>query len=86
VVLRLRSTGRAGNALKGRRPAYFAERGGFVETAVYDRDRLAVGDEIPGPAVVEEEGSTLVVGPDTAASVAPTGNLIVTLAPRGSNA
>jgi N-methylhydantoinase A len=48
-----------------------------VETAVYDRHRLAVGDELRGPAVVEEEGSTLVVGPGARARVAPTGNLVV---------
>jgi N-methylhydantoinase A len=72
--------GRAdGEAIKGRRPAYFGEAGGFVETTVYDRDRLAAGDELRGPAVVEEEGSTLVVGPGGVARVAPSGNIVVTL-------
>jgi N-methylhydantoinase A len=71
--------GAAGPAIKGRRPAYFREAGGFVETAVYDRARLAVGQEFTGPAVVEEEGSTLVIGPGARARVAPTGNLIVAL-------
>ena len=47
------------------------EADGFVETAVYDRYRLGVGDELAGPAVVEEEGSTLVVGPGATARVAP---------------
>ncbi|HEV8227469.1 MAG TPA: hypothetical protein VGQ74_10730, partial [Methylomirabilota bacterium] len=50
-------------------------------TAVYDRQRLGVGDELAGPAVVEEEGSTLVVGPGWVASVAPTGNIIVSVVP-----
>ena len=72
-----------GRAVKGARPAYFPEAGGFVETTVYDRYRLAVGDELDGPAVVEEEGSTLVVGPGAAARVAPSGNLILTLPPPG---
>ena len=53
---------------------------GFEETTVYDRARLAPGDEIRGPAVVEEEGSTLVIGPGGAARVAATGNIVVTLA------
>jgi N-methylhydantoinase A len=66
-------------ALKGKRPVYFSETGGFVETAVYDRYRLGVGDEIGGPAVLEEEGSTLVVGPGATAHVAPTGNVVLTL-------
>jgi len=68
-----------GDAVKGRRPAYFGEAGGFIETTVYDRYRLAGGDELAGPAVVEEEGSTLVVGPGASARVAPSGNVVVTL-------
>jgi N-methylhydantoinase A len=72
---------RAEHALTGVRPAYFAERGGFVETAVYDRQRLVAGDEIRGPAVVEEEGSTLVLGPSASARVAASGNVIVDLGP-----
>jgi N-methylhydantoinase A len=79
VVLQGRKGTGAAAALKGRRPAYFSETGGFAETAVYDRYRLGVGDEIQGPAVVEEEGSTLVVGPGATARVAPTGNMVLTL-------
>jgi N-methylhydantoinase A len=68
----------AGGAVKGRRPAYFPPAG-FVETTVYDRYRLAAGVEFAGPAVVEEEGSTLVVGPGATVRVAPSGNLILAL-------
>jgi len=67
-----------GLAVKGTRPAYFPGQE-FVETTVYDRHRLAVGDEIVGPAVVEEEGSTLVVGPGAVARVAASGNIVMTL-------
>jgi N-methylhydantoinase A len=67
-----------GLAVKGTRPAYFSGQE-FVETTVYDRHRLAVGDEIVGPAVVEEEGSTLVVGPGAVARVAASGNIVRTL-------
>jgi N-methylhydantoinase A len=70
---------REGSAVKGTRLAYFPERGGFVETAVYDRHRLAAGDRLVGPAVVEEEGSTLVIGPAATAQVAPSGNIITML-------
>ncbi len=79
VVLQGRKGTGAAAALKGRRPAYFNETGGFVETAVYDCYRLGIGDEIQGPAVVEEEGSTLVVGPGATARVAATGNIVLTL-------
>ena len=82
VVLQGRKGTGADAALKGKRPAYFSEAGGFVETAVYDRYRLGVGDEILGPAVLEEEGSTLVVGPGARARVSPTGNVILALPAR----
>ena len=80
VVLQGRPGGGAEGALKGSRPAYFREARGFVPTAVYDRRRLGVGDTVTGPAVVEEEGSTLVIGPGATARVAPSGNLVMTLA------
>ncbi|MGH7317635.1 MAG: hydantoinase/oxoprolinase family protein, partial [Candidatus Rokuibacteriota bacterium] len=69
-------------ALKGTRRAYFPGADGWTETAVYDRHLLGVGDELAGPAVVEEEGSTLVVGPGATARVAESGNIVMTLAGR----
>jgi N-methylhydantoinase A len=53
----------------GERPAYFAERGGFVNTPVFDWRALEPGAEIPGPAVIEGVESTVVVLPDCVASV-----------------
>jgi N-methylhydantoinase A len=50
-------------ALKGKRKLHFAEANGFVEVPVYDRDRLAPGNEITGPAVIEERITTIVVHP-----------------------
>jgi N-methylhydantoinase A len=79
VVLEGRAGRGARAALKGTRRAYFPDADGWVETAVYDRYRLGVGDDIAGPAVVEEEGSTLVIGPGATAVVARSGNLVVTL-------
>ncbi|MDX1486190.1 MAG: hydantoinase/oxoprolinase family protein, partial [Alphaproteobacteria bacterium] len=45
------------------RPVYFGAAGGLVETAIYDRAALAPGFAAPGPAVIEEYGSTTLVGP-----------------------
>ena len=70
----------ATGAVKGTRPAYFPDASGFVATTVYDRYRLRAGDELSGPAVIEEEGSTLVVGPGGHAKVASSGNIILALA------
>jgi hypothetical protein len=80
-VLEGRRGGGARGALKGTRRAYFPGADGWVETAVYDRYRLGIGDELAGPAVVEEDGSTLVVGPGATARVAASGNIVMTLPP-----
>ncbi len=75
ILVRARAA--AGPARKGRRPAWFAEAGGFVETTAYDRYRLGPGDSFRGPAVVEERESTMVVGPGARATVDRVGNLVV---------
>jgi N-methylhydantoinase A len=66
-------------AIKGVRRAYFAEAGGFTETIVYDRDRLLAGAAFSGPALVEDAGSTLVIGPGGRAEVMPSGSIVVTM-------
>ena len=71
--------GTAADAVKGRRRAWFAEAGGLVEAVVYDRDRLAAGAAFAGPALVEDAGSTLVIGPAGEARVMPSGSIVVTL-------
>jgi N-methylhydantoinase A len=68
-----------GDARTGVRAAYFPERGGYVETPVYDRYALAAGATIAGPAIVEERESTTVLPPGARASVDAHANLIVTL-------
>jgi N-methylhydantoinase A len=52
-----------GKARKGKRKAHFAELGGLVEVPVYNRDLLAPGNAIPGPAIIEERITTIVVQP-----------------------
>jgi N-methylhydantoinase A len=79
VVVQGRAGGLATDARKGTRLVYFPDTRGFVDTTVYDRYLLAAGDEIQGPSVVEEEGSTLVVGPGATGSVAASGNIVLTL-------
>ena len=56
-------------ARKGERLAYFAELADFVPTPVYDRYRLGAGMEFPGPAIIEERESTIVVRPPMRARV-----------------
>ena len=66
-------------ALKGRRPAYFPENASFRDTPVYDRYRLREGDEMAGPAIIEEQESTAVIGPGGHIRVDSQLNLVVTL-------
>jgi len=55
-------------AKKGERPVYF-EQLGFVPTAVYERMLLRPGNVVTGPAVVEEETSSVLIPPATQARV-----------------
>jgi N-methylhydantoinase A len=68
-------------ALKGRRPAYFAEAGGYVDTPVYARDKLVHGMRLTGPAIVEQEDCTTVVYPGDEASVDRYGNILIEVRP-----
>jgi N-methylhydantoinase A len=65
-----------GDARKGERPAWFP-RGGFEPVPVYDRYALRAGDRLPGPAIVEERESTLVVPPEATCSVAEDLSLVM---------
>ena len=66
-------------ARKGSRPAFFPEAGGFVETAVYDRYRLAPDMTLHGPAIVEEREATTILSSRDHLTVDAYGNLRITL-------
>lgn len=51
-------------ARTGTRSVYFHGLGGFVDTPVYAGTRIAPGQLVQGPAVIEEPTTTLVVYPD----------------------
>ena len=63
---------------KGTRPVYF-EHTGFVDTAIFERDRLGAGMVVTGPAVIEEQTSSTVIPPGIKADVAADFGLIVRL-------
>lgn len=64
-------------AKKGSRPVYFGEAGGYVESAVYNRDLLPSGGAFEGPAIVEEKDCTTVVHPNWIVNVDDYGNLLI---------
>ncbi len=71
-------------AIKDRRPVYF-EGAGWVECAIYDRDRLAGGMIVTGPAIIEEETSATLVSPKRSAEVTADHGLIIALGQEGSS-
>ena len=77
-----RESMRAGNFIKGSRPAYFSARG-YAETPVYDRYALKPGMTFAGPAIVEERESTLIVGARGRARVDERLQIVVELANEG---
>lgn len=72
--------GGADGALKGTRKAYFPLAGGLVDCPVYDRYRLAEGDTIEGPCLVEERESTCLLDKGDRAQIDRFGNLIAKIA------
>jgi len=81
--LRLPAVDGAGRTLdgarKGVRPAYSAESRGFVEFQVFDRYGLPPDVDFPGPAIVEERESTVVVDAGATARLDGTGFLWIDL-------
>jgi N-methylhydantoinase A len=71
--------GGTGRALKTMRQVWFPETGGFTSTPVYDRYQLSAGDQIDGPAIVEERESTIVLPPASRTRADAHGNLITEL-------
>jgi N-methylhydantoinase A len=69
----------SGLAVRPRRPAYFSEAGGFVDTAVFERSELKSGNRIVGPALIEEHASTTVVMPGDHVEVDDLGNLVISI-------
>ncbi len=61
--------GKMADCIKGERRAFSLTRKEFIPYTVYDRFKLFPGAEMPGPAIIEERESTIVVGEDATASV-----------------
>jgi N-methylhydantoinase A len=62
-------------ARSGNRETFFGEA--WHRATLYDRARLQTGDEVRGPAVVEEYGSTLPLAPGFLGRVDSRSNIVV---------
>jgi N-methylhydantoinase A len=71
----------AGSAAKtGERAIVLEDPKKPVVCGIYDRDRLAAGDKVTGPAVITEYASTTLLFAGDAMTVAPSGELIIRIA------
>jgi len=62
-------------AVKKERDVYFD--GKWVETKVYDMDKLGVGNIVNGPAIIETKDTTLVIPKDRVVTVDEYENMIM---------
>ncbi len=65
-------------AMKGKRNAIFSRSGKAQKTPVYDGGPLGAGAQIKGPAIIEEETTTIVVQPGWTAALHASGSYVVT--------
>lgn len=79
-LLAAENSGKADDALKNMRRAYFPAAGGLVDCPVYDRYRLSAGVRIEGPCLVEERESTCLLDKDDRAEIDGFGNLVAEIA------
>jgi len=61
------------------RAVYLAEARKALPCPVYQRETLGAGDEIAGPALIQEHGTTTVLFAQDTLTVAPSGELIITV-------
>ena len=59
------------------RQVYFDEVSDFVSTSVYQGHQILPGMSLEGPAIVEEETMTIVIGPRDAGKVDAYGNYLI---------
>ena len=64
-------------AIASQRQVFFNETSGFVPCNIYDRDRLASGSIINGPAILEGMDSTVLINPGWTGHIDEYGNCIM---------
>jgi len=74
------SSGRRLGALVpiGRRRVAFEASETRIDCPVFDRSQLMAGEELDGPAIIEQMDTTTLLPPDFHAAADPVGNLLLT--------
>ena len=65
------------DALKSYRNLIYSSSEELIKTPVYDGNKLSAGHQINGPAVVEEDTTTLVIEPEWALELHKSGTYII---------
>ena len=79
-IRRLHSAATSGTPTPSWRNVFFRSAGRRIRTPVYRRSDLPVGFGLTGPAIIEEYGSTTVIGPGDGILIGELGEIQVTLA------
>ena len=74
-----------GAALTGHREALFSSEEGWVQTPVYEMERLAPGDGFPGPALIDSDDTTVVVAPGWTCAVDERAGIVLTHTEEAAN-
>ena len=77
TYLELESKNDLKHAIKSSRNLIFSETENLVNTTVYDGNKLTAGDLINGPAVIEEDTTTLVIEPGWILELHKSGTYII---------
>ena len=59
------------------RQAYFPDAGGWLKTSILERSDLTPGQTVPGPAIIADPDSTVVVPPGDTIEATPRGHLLI---------
>ncbi len=78
--LRIAAGGDVRAAVKSERPVIFSVDGSATSTPIYDGAKLGAGDALSGPAVIEEDTTTIVVEPGWQVAVHESGSYVMTRA------
>ncbi|MFZ7101556.1 MAG: hydantoinase/oxoprolinase family protein [Peptococcaceae bacterium] len=76
-------SGNPGGAVVETRGVYFEETKGYVESVIYDKDKLSPGVRLQGPAVIEQMDSTTVIPPGYTAKIDQYFNILITVNKQG---
>jgi len=69
----------ASGCVKGSREVFFEEASNFLNTQIYNGDRLEAGNVVDGPAIIEQKTTTVVVPPDAQLEVTQYGDYLMKL-------